>query len=275
MRVTELEGSEYNFRRSQMELRGQTFPVFKGGAGPGVVLIHEVPGITEDVAKLGGFLVEKQFTVWMPYLFATDPGPNDRIDALGPTLRCVLGQMVAFSTNKTSPLTDWLRALAHELHKEVGGPGVGVIGMCFSGGYALATVLESSVVAPIMSQPALPVPIGWTRSRAVPGVSPSDAITVGRRINKENLCVLGLRFERDRWVRRARFERLKKMLGDNFEARVIPSPYRRAHSVLTRERDKHPDNPEIQAAVARVLQFLNDRLRTHGGATGAGSSVAP
>lgn len=38
---------------------------------------------------------------------------------------------------QTSPVIAWLRALAKSLHAEVGGVGVGAIGMCFSGGFAL------------------------------------------------------------------------------------------------------------------------------------------
>jgi dienelactone hydrolase len=254
------------FTEEWMDLRGRCLPVFKSGKGPGIVLIHEMPGITPEVAEFAQFLVDNKFTVWMPYLFAREPGPGGRLDGWGPALRlCVSGQLMFLSTRRTSPLTDWLRALAHTLHEERPGPGVGVIGMCFSGGFALATVMEESVLAPVMSQPALPFPVSPLRRRAV-GISPSDAITAGRRIDRDGVCVLGLRFKKDWLVPAARFDRLEGMLKGNFLRCEIPSGWstgisRWAHSVLSRERRCHPENKGIQEAVETLLRYLNERLR--------------
>ncbi|HEY3209658.1 MAG TPA: dienelactone hydrolase family protein [Actinomycetota bacterium] len=263
MNASELK--DKGFTESWAVLRGQSFPVFKDGAGPGVVLIHEIPGITAEVAAFARLLVDSGFTVWMPYLFGKDPGPTKRLDGWGPALRaCVSGQLVLLGTGRTSPITEWLRALAQALHEERGGPGVGVIGMCFSGGFALATVLEPAVLAPVMSQPALPFALTPSHARAV-GLSPSDAITIGRRIDEDGLCVLGLRFTKDRLSPLARFRRLEQMLNGNFLSVQIPSGRgtkfsRWAHSVLTRERSRHAEDPNIEAAVREVLQFLKRRL---------------
>ena len=39
-------------------------------------------------------------------------------------------------------------------------PGVGAVGMCFTGSFALAMMTEPAVVAPVLSQPSLPLPAG-------------------------------------------------------------------------------------------------------------------
>ncbi|MGH2555803.1 MAG: dienelactone hydrolase family protein [Actinomycetota bacterium] len=264
MNASELK--ERGFTEEWMDLRGRCLPVYKAGEGPGIVLIHEMPGITPQVVDFAQFLVDNGFTVWMPYLFAREPGPTGSLNGWGPALRiCVSGQLMLLSTGRTSPLTDWLRALARHLHQKRPGPGVGVIGMCFSGGFALATVIEPAVLAPVMSQPALPFPVSPLRRRAF-GLSPSDAIAAGRRIDRDGLCVLGLRFKKDLVVPAARFERLRQMLKGHFLCCEIPSGRgtgisRWAHSVLTRERTCHPQNKGIQEAVDTLLRFLDERLR--------------
>ena len=65
---------------------------------------------------------------------------------------------------RTSPVATWLRALARDLHAELGGGGVGALGMCFTGGFALAMMVDPAVAAPVVAQPSLPFPIGKARS---------------------------------------------------------------------------------------------------------------
>ena len=65
---------------------------------------------------------------------------------------------------QTSPIIAWLRALARNLHADVGGPGVGAVGMCFAGGFALGMMVDDIMVAPVLSQPSLPFAIGSART---------------------------------------------------------------------------------------------------------------
>ena len=67
-------------------------------------------------------------------------------------------------------MAHYLRALARDLNETTPGKGVGVIGQCFTGGFALAAAVDDSVLAPILSQPSLPLPL-TPRHRRDPGVS--------------------------------------------------------------------------------------------------------
>jgi dienelactone hydrolase len=167
--------------------------------------------------------------------------------------------------DRTNPVITWLRALAAQAHAECGGPGVGAIGMCFSGGFALAMAVQPDVLAPVLSQPGLPLPL-TPGKRAALGLDPADLASVRAR-TADGLCVLGLRFSADRGSPPERFGTLRQELGDAFEAIEIDSspgnPYgipRRAHSVLTEFLVDTPGHP-TRAALDRVMAFLAERLR--------------
>ncbi|MDL9977895.1 dienelactone hydrolase family protein [Microbacterium sp. ASV49] len=243
----------------------RTYECFEKGAGPGVVLIPEVPGITPEVLGLAEHLVESGFTVVIPSLFGTPGHASSLAYSLGTIVRlCISAEMRAFARNAHRPVTDYLRALASDLAARTPGRGVGVIGMCFTGGFALATAVEPAVLAPVMAEPAVPFPLGGAR-QVDPGVSPEELTALQSR-TEEGLCVLGLRFSEDATSPGARFDTLRRSLGDAFEvieldsARGNPDGYSRgAHSVLTREVRTDPPNSAF-AARERTVQFLRERL---------------
>ena len=68
-------------------------------------------------------------------------------------------EFAAFATNKQRPVSLFLRALARDLNASTPGKGVGVIGHCFTGGFALAAAVDDSVLAPVLSQPSVPLPL--------------------------------------------------------------------------------------------------------------------
>jgi dienelactone hydrolase len=244
-----------------------TRPVYRGGSGPGVVVVHEIPGITPLVAGFGHRLIDAGFTVAMPSL-AGEPG---KPMTGGYTLRsfgqvCVSREFATLALGKTSPVIEWLRALARDLHAKAGGPGVGAVGMCFSGGFALAMAVDPDLLAPVLSQPSMPFPVGKARAAGL-GLSDADLEHVKDRVANENLCVLGLRFSKDRAVPDARWARYKAELGDNFIGVDIDSapgnPHdikKTAHSVLTEELVDQPGHP-TKDALDRVLAFFRDRLQ--------------
>ena len=246
---------------------GRTHDCFEKGSGPGVVLIPELPGMTPEVIGLAEHLVDSGFTVVVPSPFG-EPGRRATVGyTAGVAIRlCVSAEFRAFATNAHRPIADYLRAVAADLAKRTPGSGVGVIGMCFTGGFALATAVDESVLASVVSQPATPFPVGATR-RADPGVSAAEMNRILTRTNVGDLCVLGLRFSEDAASPRARFDGLRARLGDSFEVIELDSSpgnaggfSPRAHSVLTHEVRETPGHPALLAR-ERMVAFLQEHVR--------------
>ncbi len=243
---------------------GLTYDCYEKGSGAGVVLIPELPGITPEVLGLADHLVSEGFTVVVPSPF----GIPEREATMGYTMRtlarlCVSAEFRAFTANAHRPITDYLRAVAADLAARTPGKGVGVIGMCFPGGFALATAVDDAVLAPVMSQPAVPFPISGAR-RLDPGVSREELDRIVARTHDDGLCVLGLRFSEDASAPAARFANLKAKLGAAFEVIELnskpgnPDGYAKgAHSVLTSEVR---EGNSAYAARERVVTFLRERL---------------
>ncbi len=230
---------------------GMTYPTYRRGSGPGVVVIHEIPGITPLVTRFANEVVDAGFTVIMPSLLGT-PGkaPSGGYLASSMIKMCVAKEFTAFALNQTSPIISWLRALARKLHADVGGPGVGAVGMCFSGGFALGMMVDDIMLAPVLSQPAMPLALGKARAADL-NLSPDDVAAVVERA-AQGCQVLGLRFTEDRAVGE-RFSTLRHLLGDAFIAIELPSAKRWDHSVLTEQRDDE--------SAQRVIEFFQDKLQ--------------
>ncbi|MCF3120037.1 dienelactone hydrolase family protein [Streptomyces arenae] len=266
MTGTESAADLTGWSRSPFTAAGLTHDVHEKGTGPGVVLVPEVPGVHPGVLALGEHLVRQGFTVAIPSPFG-EPGREVSAGyALGTLARlCVSAEFRAFATNARRPFADHLRALVRELAARTPGPGVGVIGMCFTGGFALAAAVDDAVLASVISQPTLPLPVSGAR-KVDPGLSRAEFDTVVRRGRDSGLCVLGLRFSEDKLVPPGRFATLRRHLGDAFEVIELDSSPgnaagfgRAAHSVLTEELREVPGHP-AHAARERVVDFLRERL---------------
>jgi dienelactone hydrolase len=242
-----------------------TRPVWRRGTGPAVIVIHEMPGLHPLVLRFASRVAAAGMTVFCPSLFG-EPGREVSAGyAIGSILKgiCISREFSVWSTNKSSPIVDWLRALAKQAHAECGGKGVGAVGMCFTGGFALAMMTEPSV----LSQPSLPLAIGPWPARRKPAfdASPAEIACAKRRFADEDLSMIGLRFFGDVTVPDARFDSYKRAFGDKFEAIEIDAkdgaqePGAPAHSVLTLHlRDDDPDGPTKQAE-QRVIAFFKER----------------
>jgi dienelactone hydrolase len=251
------------FTKTTFTHGGETKTVYRAGNGPGVVVMSEMPGITPNVAAFAQRVVDAGFTVAMPSLFGTDGrAPSAPYILQSITRGCVSREFTHWALNRTSPVIDWLRALARDLHTQCGGPGVGAIGMCFTGGFALAMAVDDDLLAPVLSQPSLPFAAGKARSRAL-GLSDADLATVAAR---EELCVLAMRFTGDRAVPAQRFAHLREVFGDRLIAIEIDSSPgnehgipKMAHSVVTEHFVDEADHP-TQDALHQVLDFFKQRL---------------
>ena len=227
---------------------GTTHPTYRQGTGPGVVIIHEIPGMTDEVIAFAQEVVDAGFTVVMPNLFG-DPGRPASVGYALETVRrvCVSNEFTKLATGVTTPVAGWLRSLARDLHAELGGPGVGALGMCFTGGFALAMMVDTAVAAPVVAQPSAPFSIGRKHAADL-NLSPADLATVKERA-AGGCQVLGLRYDKD-IATGTRFETLTRQIGDAFIRVEFPG---RKHATLTAHRQ--------QEAVDRVLGFFADKLR--------------
>jgi dienelactone hydrolase len=251
-----------DFEARQISLQGKTKLVFVGGTGPAVIVMTEMPGISPHVARFARWVRDAGFTVYMPSLFG-DPGrPVSIAYSLTSMVKgCISAEFRAFAANASSPVTQWLRALAAQAHKECGGPGVGAIGMCFTGNFALSMMLEPAMLAPVLSQPSLPI-----ANSAGMHIAPDELRQVKDRLDKENLTVLAYRFEGDAFCRAARFAAYQQALGDRFEARVLPdscanpdAPMKNPHSVVTLHLIDEQNQP-TRKAVDEIIAFFKKRL---------------
>ena len=257
-----------DFRAREISLHGVTKIVHVAGTGPGVVVMPEMPGISPHVARFARWVRDAGFTVYLPSLFGRD-GAFPHLEEGAEVFRraCVSAEFRAFGANRSSPVTRWLRALATLAHDECGGPGVGAIGMCFTGNFALTMMLESSVLAPVLSQPSLPLddPAGLE-------IGQDELAEVADRLRLEDLTVLAYRFEGDRFCRAQRFAAYSQALGDRFVGRVLPDDaahpdpppfFKHAvgtpHSVVTAHLIDREGEPTI-AARDEILEFLSRRL---------------
>ncbi len=243
----------------------KTRDVYEIGEGPAVVVIHEMPGLTPSVIDFGRRVADAGMTAVMPDLFGeVGRAPSAPYIARQLAWGCVAKEFTCLALESTAPVTQWLRALAADAHERCGGPGVGAVGMCFTGGFALAMMVDDTIVAPVLSQPAVPFPISAKRRRDV-GLSSADLARVKERV-AEGACVLGLRFSNDLSVPAERFERLAAELGDGFLAVEIDSSKgnehgirRGAHSVLTEDLVDEAEHP-TRLALEQVLEFFRERL---------------
>jgi dienelactone hydrolase len=230
-----------------------------------VIVIHEIPGLHPGVIAFGRRLIAAGMTAYFPSLFG-EPGREVTTGyAIGAIARaCVSREFTTWATRRTSPIVSWLRALARDAHAACGGPGVGAIGMCLTGGFALGMMVDNTVVAPVLSQPSMPFPVSAAHRRDL-GISDADLVQVRARC-AAGTPVMGLRFSADRGSPGERFARLREELGERFIAIEIDSspgnPHglpRNAHSVLTQHLIDQPGHP-TRVALDRVIAFFRERL---------------
>jgi dienelactone hydrolase len=239
-------------------------PVFRKGSGPAVIVIHEMPGLHPLVVRFADRIAEAGMTVYLPSLFGSPGKPVSRGYMIGEIVKalCIRREFTVWAANASSPIVDWLRALARRAHADCGGRGVGAVGMCFTGNFALAMMTEPAVTAPVMSQPSLPV---GKKNAAALGLSPDEIACAKQRFEAEDLSVIGLRFHGDPGVPPERFQTLRDTFGDRFEGYEFDpkdgrqTPEMRPHSVLTVHlKDDDPDGP-TKRAEQRVIAFFKER----------------
>ncbi len=260
-------GTLDGFTESTFTADGETRPIFRAGTGPAVIVIAEIPGITPAVLDFARRVRDLGCTAVLPSLFG-EPGREmtNGYVARSMARACVSKEFATWATRRTSPVTTWLKALARHEHEACGGPGVGVVGMCLTGNFALAMMVDPVVAAPVLSQPSLPFALSKAHKRDL-NLSDADLAAVKARCDDEpDLCVLGLRFTGDPLSPGSKFTRLREELGDSFVGVEIDSSKGNphglralAHSVLTEDLVDEPGHP-THDALEQVLDLFRTRL---------------
>jgi dienelactone hydrolase len=259
-----------DFEQTEFTHDGKSRSVYRKGTGPAVIVISEMPGITPKVLGFARQVADIGCTVVLPHLFGVpgrDPNTSRQValTSLASSMvpACVSKEFVVLATGRTSPVVGWLRALARAEHTRCGGPGVGAVGMCWTGGYALAMAVDDVLLAPVLSQPSMPMGLTEARRRSI-DISPADLEIVKGRCAR-GLTVLGLRFDSDTLVPPERFEFLREQLGDAFVAVELtgasanPDAMMPPHSVLTEHLIDEPGQP-TRVALDQVLDLFRSRL---------------
>ena len=257
-----------DFERREITLEGAARAVYIAGAGPAVIVMAEMPGISPHVVRFARWVRDGGFTVYMPSVFGRDGAVASADEGAAVFQRaCVSAEFNALKRDASSPVTQWLRALARLAHGQCGGPGVGAIGMCFTGNFALTMMLEPAMLAPVLAQPSLPLndPGGLE-------IAPDELAAVRERLDRDNLTVLAYRFAGDHFCRAERFAAYAQALGDRFVgrtlpdsaanpdvppffARYVPTP----HSVVTVHLIDEAGQPTIEAR-DEIIAFFRRRL---------------
>ncbi len=243
---------------------GETREVYRRGFGPAVIVMSEIPGITPQVAAFATTVADAGFSVWMPQLFGTPMKPiSTGYLATSLARICIGREFSVLASNQSSPIVDWLRALAREAHEACGGPGVGAIGMCLTGNFGLAMMLDAPVIAPVLSQPSLPAAIPGKRDAL--HVSAAEIAAAHDKIDNAGARILGLRFNGDFMCPAGRFKVLQREFGDAFEGLSLdprhanPEGFGPPHSVLTTHLIDEAGQP-TRTALDRTLAFLREQL---------------
>jgi dienelactone hydrolase len=254
MNVTIDGFSQFDFANNGIE-----HTVYRKGSGPGVLVMHELPGLTPQCIELANRIASEGFSVYLPLLF----GEPNATAMVADTLRvCVSQEFKCFALNESSPITVWLRALGRKMYADLDGSGIGVIGLCLTGGFVLSLMADAQVLAPVTSEPALPFMDLTDAGQRALGVSDEElnaAVNNGRQL-------LGFRFSGD-WICPAkRFDTLQARFGSRVLRTDIESspgnvagirPH--AHAVLTEDYNNTPGHP-TRLAFEKVVVFLKQNL---------------
>jgi dienelactone hydrolase len=253
-----------DFKRREVVFDGLRRKVYVAGQGPGVIIIHEIPGITPEVARFARWVRDAGFTVYLPSLFGKPGKPNSQGYTNASIFRvlCIAREFkILSSADEHSPVVDWLKQLAAVVHGECGGKGVGALGMCLTGNFALSMMVEPAVRAPVLCQPSVPVndPAGMH-------ASPEDLSIVRERMVREDLTLRAYRFAGDKHCKAARFEALNAALGPRFEGEVLedkdakPDTFsKNPHSVVTTHLINEDGSVTMQK-VRDIIAFFKMRL---------------
>jgi dienelactone hydrolase len=224
----------------------------KGDTSACIVIIQELPGIGPETISLAETFAERGFRVVLPHLF----GPLGRVSLIGNVARvlCMRREFTLFSKNKSSPVVDWLRALCRDLKDNHGASGVGVIGMCLTGNFAISLMADDAVLAGVASQPSMPL-----FDQDSLHMDAQEVADVRARLDQEG-PMMALRFKEDPLCTGAKFAAIGQAFNDDKERIKLVELPGKGHSVLTLDLIK--GGQPAQQALDEVIGYFSTKLKT-------------
>lgn len=223
-----------------------THDVYARGQGPAIVLMQELPGIGPETLRFADHLVDAGYSVVLPHLF----GPLERISLIGNVVRvfCMRRELYLFAADRTSPIVDWLRVLCRSVRDTRSPQGVGVIGMCLTGNFAISLMADDSVRASVAAQPSMPI-----AKQSALHMSEADVAAVKQRLD-ETEPMLSFRFEGDTICQAAKFDSIGKSFNSDGTERIrLTTLPGKGHSVFTLhfvDEDGHPTREALDDVIA-------------------------
>lgn len=263
-----------DFEKSPFTAAGMTFALYTSrNVGPPVIVLHEATNLTPQVMSFARVLTGEGFQVFMPSLVGKVGDPPGGLGAAEWTQICIRKEFRGLTGGSTRPVVRWIRALVQKASGPAPGQRVGVIGMCFSGGFALGAATEPQVAGAIACHPALPIAgslgfvSGLTGADDTIDLDAADLLTLRARIDDGALRLQGYRFVGDTISPCERMRKLTAALGPGFDARCLPNGAAnpavskpRHHSVVTLHLIDEEGEPTREAR-DRIVAFLDWRLR--------------
>jgi dienelactone hydrolase len=244
-----------DFEETRMPGATREFVVYRTNtSGPPVLLLHEIPGLSDATFRLAKRIGQSGYTVYVPLLFGK---PRDYNATRNLIAQCVFGRDFDCFRNPTSSgrIADELAALGKSIDAKHEGEGIGAVGMCLTGALPLELIGKGvRVKAAMLSQPTLP--IFMKRELAVP----ANAITLA---NEQNVKFVGARFRRDGKSTAERMKRLDQKLT-HFSTHDIPGYPKKAHAVLTAwfcDVEGHPTRAVLDDLLATFDKELKGNIR--------------
>ncbi len=227
--------------------------VYSRGSGPIIVIIQELPGIGQSTLRLADKFIDAGFEVVMPHLF----GPIGKTRILGNLARvfCLRKEFSLFNKNQSSPIVDWLKSLCRSIRSEKNTKGVGVIGMCLTGNFAVSLMADDSVLAAVSSQPAMPL-----NDPAALHMSAKDIAEIKNNIDR-NMPIKAFRFEHDWMSKKAKFDTLDKVFNTDAERIQLKTLPGKKHSVFTMDfvdQEGHPTHTALKEVISYFQRSLAD-----------------
>lgn len=227
--------------------------IYRRGTGAPVILIQELPGIGKETLRLADRFVDNGFEIIMPHLF----GPLEKTNMGANLLRvfCMRKEFRLFEANKSSPIVDWLKALCQSIRDEKQVAGVGVIGMCLTGNFAISLMGDDSVLASVASQPAMPF-----HKQAALHMNEAEIQATKDRIDK-TAPMKAYRFAEDRTSSGEKFQCIHQKFNTDGAHRIdlntLPG---KGHSVFTLDFVDEDGHPTHQA-LTEILGYFKAQLQ--------------